>query len=530
MMMNRRGSLWATVGVVFCVGTLAFAAVGEEESSREKTSVGVRLSELDIEKNNNKEKEKGGDIQPLREGVFSAAAGLHILHLHEGRPQEDKTLLEALRDMELPVLRLPGGDDLNTWSWRKGRNMERPDSPPMHIPAWKQLLDAGDSEPLWGINVHTSSTADTVFLCNEIERLALPSRYFELGNELYIRHWEATVSEYIESARDHAKVIRKRFPEAKLGAPIASLWGIRKGAGDDERFEFLEPDQIRFRSDWVLNISEQDFVDALVAHLYLTPREIDDYRDCSRQAVIDWAWTRSGAAVLKDQFDAVSALAPENEIWSTEWGFNTTQYEERNRGENRYHAHLTMLAVLHDARFMLNTAVHCPKVTLLTNWTLVDQPAVAIYKRNRGPTIKHAMFRMLRRAYEGADGVAELKFQTERDLPVITGPAKGMGFEHYSSPAVDVFGFFKGDILQSAVILNILEYPQTISLPQTGGGDSKAVCLHSDSLLPDWGNPDNPPFRDWSPPYEIESLSVEEGTVTVPGGSLSVVQFFPDRD
>ncbi len=464
-----------------------------------------------------------GPVQPLRHEVFSVAAGLHILNVNDGEPDRHEPFLRLLGELRLPVLRLPGGNSMNRWSWTAGRDRECPNAPALNVPAWTRLAREGGSEPLWGINV-LGPVSETEHLCAEIQRRGLSAHRFrfELGNELYIRHWDCGLDDYLERAAKHAAVLRRHFPQAVLGCPVSSLWGLWKGR-QEPPFGFKPPDRLRA---WHRAVSAAPFCDALVLHIYLTPKELDDYRGCSRQDVIDWARVRSGRQATRETFDAASALAPKKEIWVTEWGFNTSQYIQRHPKERRWHAHQTMLAVLHDAGVMLNTAVHCPRVTVMTNWTLVNQPAVALYRTDTGPTVKAALFRLLDEAREGCDGIAA---GTLAVVPSLPGPARGLQFAHLNAPVVDAFGFFRGKILLAALVLNVSESPQRLRFPKETGRARSGTSLHAASLLPEWGNPDNPSARSWNPPRRITELEVRKTVLTVPPASLSLLRFAPPR-
>jgi hypothetical protein len=136
-------------------------------------------------------------------------------------------------------------------------------------------------------------------------------------------------------------------------------------------------------------------------------------------------------------------------------------------------------------------------------------------------TINFEMFRMIRWAREGSDGLARLALS---NAPVLKGPAGPQEFDKWESIGGDVFGCFKGDKLQAVMILNVL--PKAVSveipnLPESGFRDGRV--LYSPQMLPDWGNPKNPSVAEWAPPYYHERLQNNGKVVTVPPNSLSVV-------
>jgi hypothetical protein len=262
-----------------------------------------------------------------------------------------------------------------------------------------------------------------------------------------------------------------------------------------------------------------------VLHLYLVPTELGKagLSQHTPDEVCRWAWVRSDARQVQDLFGLVHGVFPTKDIWVTEWAFNASQYIGAGKGGNkdpRYQVHQTMLAVLYNARFMLNTAYFVPYVPIMTIWTLYEQPAVALLKGDK-PTINFELFRMLRWAREGNDGLARLDLS---NVPILKGPPGSQEFDTLQSKGGDVFGFYQGDKLQSVMILNVLPKPVSVDIPNLPEGeikDDRALC--SPEMLPDWGNPKNPDAAKWQPQYGYEKLGIKGNIVTVPPNSLSVV-------
>jgi hypothetical protein len=432
-------------------------------------------------------------IVPLHPGVFSIALGTQILHIpgNAGKPQESEFLLKSLAELSPPILRLPGGDVMNTWSYRTGA---------LHEAELLKLASAGHSIPLWGVNVTTASPAETEAFATALAREHADTSYFELGNELYLPRWAAmtkTASIYAEKAAPHAALLKQRFPKAKLGVPLASYWMLQ----DPNRLK--ETSELR---PWITGLArETNFYDAVVLHLYLVPTDLGPSGLATHSAdeVRRWVWSRSDASQIRAVFGLVHGMFPDKEIWVTEWAFNASQYISRNNHDVRYQVHQTMLAVLYNARFMLNTASYVPYVPIMTLWTLYGQPPVALLRDNR-TTINYELFRLIRAAREGADGLAHLPLGDE---------------------TADAFGFFRAGVLHSVLILNCGSKPRHVEIPSLpASGLCTARTLFSDEMLPNWGNPANPSPAAWSPPYRLEELQIERRRVTVPPNSISLVE------
>jgi hypothetical protein len=84
-------------------------------------------------------------IVPLRHGVFSIAMGNQIMSApsETGRPEGSSFLLGSLDKLSPPVLRLPGGDSLNSWNWTSGLSRDAEGGPRHARRRFRQALPRG---------------------------------------------------------------------------------------------------------------------------------------------------------------------------------------------------------------------------------------------------------------------------------------------------------------------------------------------------------------------------------------------------
>ena len=461
-------------------------------------------------------------VVPLRHGLFSVAVGLQIANVNEGHPEQNESLMACLEEMASPILRLPGGDSMNRWNWDTG-SLVGTDRPGIGVERWHAIARRGKSTPMWGINVSTVSPDVTERFARTLRAKGYAGTFFELGNELYLKHWRAQVAhvaDYIAKAKAHAAVLRKHFPECTLGVPLASYWGLVKEV--DGQFAFRTPPTL---SRWARALGEESFYDAVVVHLYTTPWDLGFLGKYTKEQVARWGWVKADRAVIDGLFGLCERTAPGKEVWVTEWAFNATQYLKKGKGyptERRWLVHHTILAVLYDARFMLNTATGQNSATVMTTWTLVDQPAVALWKRKGGPTVRYELFRMLRQAREGNDAIARF---TPADTPSWRGP-EGSKFSRMTSDTVDIVGFSRGGKLTAALVLNVLPTPVNVSATVLPAHPTDARSLTADDILPGWGNSDNPLPRDWSPAYRYEKPVITEAGIKVAPHSVTITRYW----
>ncbi len=92
------------------------------------------------------------------------------------------------------ILRIPGGTTSQWLNWRTGVfitgpggpfNAVSPTRPAITMPHWAAIVRATGATPLWDLNVLNATISDQIAMLREAQRLGLPVRQVELGNELW---------------------------------------------------------------------------------------------------------------------------------------------------------------------------------------------------------------------------------------------------------------------------------------------------------------------------------------------------------
>ncbi len=478
--------------------------------------------------------------RPLKPEMFSTAT---VWDLGGFRP-EDPMLVRLMRTIKPPVLRVPAGNTLNFWDWNAGtvRTREQvleagadPDSRiaagpikgreaylkkmggPMKAERWAQLAKEGDAEPLWGINVSTSGPEETRRFLLHLRDKGLPSRKFELGNELYLNHWKReipSVEVYIEKAKAHAKEIRSIFPGAKIAVCV--------NANDDRvNGPLVKAAPHRFKpaplSAWNAALSRETFYDAVAVHLYFKSEELEDLSKISADEYVRWAIVRGSAFSVEEILAWPGRVFPGKEIWITEWSLNNAAYEASHPDQNyRYLPEHTVLSGLFTAYFILNAAA-APSNAVIANYWQLNGGNVFGMISGAPPKERPAMhvFRMLSPAVRECDRISVLPVPC---APVVAGPRK---FEVMKAPAITGFALFRGSDLRYLAFVNFTNDEVPVRLPLAG--PAKLEYLTGEELLPSWGNPQNPGPGEWAPKYEIRQAHTGASGFTLQPRSFSVV-------
>ncbi len=279
----------------------------------------------------------------------------------------------AARNVGAQTLRLPGGDGANYWDWDIGGIIEarNPFTMPFDLIQplplslnyqhntnatlrnIKPLIDSSGAEPIWVVNMNTSSLEKEIRHLVEAKQLGFSVNRIELGNELYFALPNYTRSAgtletaeaYAQSAKDWALAI-KSTPE------LANTTIAITGAIPDSR------SSTRVQSWWSAlttptgadNRSAIDVVDAFTIHPYYSGSNVNvqksDVGDRTRAGQI----ARDGIALMRQILDnpALDNAAIQNkQMWITE--HNILENDEVILGNSWVHA---LLVDFHTQEFL----------------------------------------------------------------------------------------------------------------------------------------------------------------------------------
>jgi len=332
------------------------------------------------------------------EGVVS----LDQVHLRPVGPsvlRED--LIQAIRTLEIPVLRFPGGCVSTNYHWRYGTG-------PVHLrpsladPVFKGSMeyDFGTDEYLalcheLGIQPHItvnigSGTPDEAgqwaAYCAAWYRqrnLGLPTMYWQMGNEHY-GAWELgnmSGDQYAEALREYVPSVRRNYPEARI---------IALGP---ETGEILPHQRLPWRLPVLLKAG--DLVDVLALQIYASCWNQD------RMAQYEGVLQQVGkvATVMREALDDCAKANKGTRLAITEWNLwhNAAHYDDKGFSEPYDVEHALFVAS------MLHRFVGlAPALELANFYHLVNPMGVFV---SRGPQVQETVladvFRLYRPGFPG---------------------------------------------------------------------------------------------------------------------------------
>lgn len=211
-----------------------------------------------------------------------------------------KDVLQAAKDLNIPVMRYPGGNFISNYHWEDGVGPERPNRLDL---AWQRLEtnEVGtnefmkyakklDTEPFFAVNLGTGTIKEAqqwVEYCNVDEgpyyaelrkKHGYPEphniKYWSLGNEMD-GHWQMghlNAIDYAKKAREAGKLMRWTSPEIKLIASGSSNY--RPDANPNE---------------WNRTILKElkDYIDYIALHIYVGNPDNNYYNFMATPMVIE---------------------------------------------------------------------------------------------------------------------------------------------------------------------------------------------------------------------------------------------------
>jgi hypothetical protein len=167
--------------------------------------------------------------------AFFGVNGARIISRTNAAQWHDPVFAQALAELSPGFLRIQGGTTSQWLDWRTGRFDQGPGSPylganagrrPILMRDWAALLRATGAQPVYDLNVTTSTPADQIAMLRAARRLGMPVRYVELGNELYLG--DKTYEKLYPTGADYARamnrwidVLRAGFPHLRIAVSAA---------------------------------------------------------------------------------------------------------------------------------------------------------------------------------------------------------------------------------------------------------------------------------------------------------------------
>jgi hypothetical protein len=183
----------------------------------------------------------GSDAMPLTarpaeryHPIPAAYAGFNAPFWGNSWQARSPALRQAAANLRAGALRVFGGSTANYWNWRTGKFYDKSGVPPslranshtmtpVLLSDWADLVDQTNTDPVFDLNVVTSSLSDQLAMLRAAADLGMPIRRIELGNEIYldtrvfVRRFP-TPQAYGRTATRWIRAIKRNFPKARVAA------------------------------------------------------------------------------------------------------------------------------------------------------------------------------------------------------------------------------------------------------------------------------------------------------------------------
>lgn len=292
----------------------------------------------------------GGETMPAltvslqkRSAINTNLYGFNAANFFFHFQPKDQGLQQLMTGLESPILRFPGGTTANFYhpaskgygfsaedvERTAGSNMQKTMS--RNVKQEQQYIQKGwikenfirqfswlakqqKSKVLYVANLFSGTDQEVIDAVQYLLDQGVDVVGIELGNEYYLRAYTGTYPDaqpYIKRAQQIAPKLRAKFPNIPLAA-VAAPCPEAKGSGPAESDKYNR---------WNQTLSAAKFYDAIVTHLYATPKKCVDAGGTS--AVFECALHSTSEFASKQLKLAMNYYASyygeERKVWVTEW-------------------------------------------------------------------------------------------------------------------------------------------------------------------------------------------------------------------
>lgn len=201
------------------------------------------------------------------------------------------------------------------------------------------------------LNVSTRSLEQNRKWLTALAKQEIKISAFEIGNELYFGSYAwalKTPSDYVQRAREHTAIIRKLFPDAKVGVIVPSHIYTSEVFLDER-----QPNLPKRQQEWMTLLEKERFFDAVVIHLY---SKLGMSNNVKKEDFLPLIEAYSNVVTyaeshLDKSLDLLEKTFPGKDIWITEYGVGgfggeLRQYQLRHAHLGCLHSDLMLLRFL----------------------------------------------------------------------------------------------------------------------------------------------------------------------------------------
>lgn len=379
----------------------------------------------------------------------------------KGPGWDKKNFIDKIAELNPGNFRYPGGTVGNFWDWKTGyfneigkeANVISPSSQgpmPYKLEDVKKIHDITGTEPVYMLNVLTSTLEEQLAMLKHAEEIGLPVNYIEMGNEYYLDDHPAKynylnvfpeITDYTTTCKLWTQTIRKEFPNARIsmiGVCTPSAWK-RPRANAWNRVVMENMDGIE--------------CDSFTIHAY--PKSNN-----TSMTPLDMIGTSLDGIKRSKILDP--SIDSKYTLWVTEYNYES--------GSNPYPGQWVHGL---SAALMSAELIYTPRVELICFFNLTaGKPASAIFDAemeltdDSGEKVKAQKY-----ALSASGEALKMVSKAQRNAISVTGVSfsKNPTFTTFKKETYNtLYGYvFKGE-QNKILIINIGDKPQTISLSNIG--------------------------------------------------------------
>lgn len=234
-----------------------------------------------------------------------------------GKVWQDPNFRTAAKKLHPGNIRIFGGTSANLWGWRQGRLIGPPlpgiegyrAGVPSSGISLDEILDVtreAGATPLFDLNLVSSTLADQIAMLRAAQRLGVPVKRVELGNELYSAPYASVFADgraYARAANRWIAALHHEFP----GVLVAVDAAMPDGSTDERRAQWNRE----------LFATMRD-ADAATLHQYFAPvTRAADLTSSEAQREVEAPTSQWRTRMLP----ALASIPSSLPVWVTEWNY-----------------------------------------------------------------------------------------------------------------------------------------------------------------------------------------------------------------
>ncbi len=507
-----------------------------------------------------------GPLHPVTLNIGSSEAklinkkilGVNCSTMH-AFPSNNKAYMDLIRNLNLGLVRYPGGTWANYWDWEKGTwiddsilkksmpsrqyngkriklidHLNKFFNGSRNVDVFMEYANKINSSPVWIINVETGTAKMAADWLKYNMEKKYPVENWELGNEHYLKahRKKMDLPEYLKRSKKISWEMKKVNKKIKLAINANPYRLVSKNVKENKDVEGDYWITFTSNTEWDQKVAMDKFYDAIVVHDYFT------LRDTAKNFKNAKEFHRHIMSRMPVEFPKFMAYykkvyGNDIEMWITEWNLREwfkKSSEEVKRKRFFFTPVKSLSHALYVAEYLLTAISYSDNLKLLTYHSLSSGTGWELIRANDKDgsnfttTGNYEIFKLFGKAFQDTEKYC---------FPELIGcnlvsAAKKFDKKNSFPELVSCAFLYKGSV-KKIIVLNKWENDRLLDINIDGKEitkNARLTIITADSLIEKFGQDKGTrKMTKWNPEFEVIKKEYSSGKIIVPKYSLSLIEF-----